>query len=266
MRQIIYFLGDVHGVFGKLNEFIDREIRRREVFSRIARDCRISGEDFEILIIQLGDFALFWPGCDNRGKIDNRLDFLPGGRIKIHWCGGNHDDWDEIERRLSGRDMDEHDAGIFLHGFGSTLTLANGKTLLFCGGAESVDRDARVMEMMQGGKTCWWKQEGVSREDMERLAAVPAADIVVSHTAPRCFDTESWLVGNGWSGRSREEESRRRLDAVLDRYHPEKWFFGHFHERMSGKTKGCRWLGLADVSQGPEAWQSMDVGEPQTGF
>lgn len=260
-RQIIYIIGDVHGDLGKLNIFIDSKIRKSPIFSEISEDCIREGNEFEIMIFQVGDFGYYWPFADSKGLINNRMDFLPDGYVKIYWCGGNHDDWDVIDNLFieNGDSIVEMDKEIYCCDFGATLNLADGKTVLFAGGAESIDKMWRISEMSQGANKIWWEQEGISEQDLEKLRDVTKADIVVSHTAPMCFNLNRWLANNAYKNEVKDNTSREKLDIIFDRYKPKKWYFGHFHERMGGRYKGCYWLGLADLAEGADAFAVLDV-------
>lgn len=266
-RQIIYILGDVHGEFDKLNDFISDRIRNFYILREIALEYKKKNEPFDILIFQVGDFGYFWPGVDNRGKIYNDVDFLPRGRTRIYWCGGNHEDWDRIDALFSGKSDKlpgaEIDQGIFYCRFGSTLHLADGKTVLFAGGAESPDRMERLKRMKLGKPKGWWKQEGISDADMARLAYAQKADIVISHTAPDKFGLTRWIGGNSFATKERQIDnaSRIKLNEVFDKFKPEQWFFGHFHMRMEGKLGNCTWMGLAEIQGKKRAddWTTLDI-------
>lgn len=259
MRQIIYILGDVHGQFGKLNDFIDARVRKNRALEYAARDGGL-----EVDVFQVGDLGYFWPRFDGRGKIDNRISFLEGGRLKFYWCGGNHDDWDQIDALFSGgAAIAETEPGIYCCNFGAPVALINGETALFCGGAESIDKDWRLAEMRRGAEKIWWPQEGVSRNDVESLAAVPKAEIILSHTAPMLFNLSPWLAGNGFKPKKEDNASRELLNEVYLKYRPKKWFFGHFHERMRGRFEKCEWFGLSDMKYELDCWTSLDIrGQP----
>lgn len=253
--RIIYVLGDVHGNFRLLNEFINKKIRLDKTLRTISPRWRKSNDDLQVLILQCGDFAYFWPFDDSRGAIKNAVEFLPAGYVPIYWTGGNHEDWDELDRL--GTDIAEIDKGIFYCPFGSTLKLAPSVTVLFAGGAESADMDWRWIEMKKGAPKIWWEQEGISEEDMARLDKLSHADWIVSHTAPYAFDM-SKKAGYAWDlGSHVNEASRGKLERVLVKYEPSRWFFGHFHHYKSGFTDGCEWECLSSLGSATKSWDKV---------
>lgn len=240
-ERYIYILGDVHGDFVALNRFINKEIRQNKSLRE-----SVKGDDARVMILQCGDFAYFWPFCNSGEAIRNRIDWLPGGQVPIYWTGGNHEDWDELDRL--GTQIMEVGKGVHYCPFGTTLEISPDVTVLFAGGAESseYDRQDRLADMANGCEKIWWEQEGVSEADLARLADVPKADWVISHTAPASFDLASKM--RGWEfGVHLNEPSRQMLDAVFRKYHPKRWFFGHFHQYAQGETDGCQWKCLANL-------------------
>ena len=217
-RTLVYVLGDVHGDMGRLNTFIDRKIRQHPIVKTLAEDGARGGDEFRVVILQCGDMAYFWPFVDHADMIRNLIDFLPGGRVPIYWCGGNHEDWDQLDGLFSPAsladrtNMAEVEKGIFFCRFGATLELVPDITVLFVGGAESIDKDYRLRKMRSKGcPKIWWEQEGIGEADMERLKNIPRADLIISHTAPKAFSLAPSLAGNAWDGKHIDEPSRELL-------------------------------------------------------
>ncbi len=119
--RYIYILGDVHGDFGALNKFINREIRQNKA-AQSPRGFMKKVDDLQVIILQVGDFAYFWTGYDNTGAIKNHIDWLggQGGLCPLFWCGGNHEDWDALDA-LGGRGQRN------LGGRGGACTLGGGR-------------------------------------------------------------------------------------------------------------------------------------------
>lgn len=262
--KIVYFLGDVHGNMNRLNAFIETWVRRHPQVRTLAEQYEKDGEPFDVLILQCGDMAYYWPDLNNLGRINNEVDFLPSGRVPIYWTGGNHEDWDRLDRLFpvgsaaARSNIAQVDDGVYFCRFGATLELTPDITVLFAGGAESIDKDYRLQLMREGAPKIWWDQEGISKEDLDRLANVPSAQIIVSHTAPSVFNLKPFLAGNSWERIGHlDEPSRYLLDELLARYHPQNWYFGHFHKYMMGKTDDCHWEGLASLDSGEKFWTSI---------
>lgn len=251
--KIVFILGDVHGDFEKLNEFIDVKIRSHPAIRALAEDSRRNGGELEVLILQCGDMAYFWPRKSNLGQIRNNVSFLKNGRVNIYRCAGNHEDHDQLDALFSpGSEEDRNniaqiDEGIFFCRFGATLKISPEITALFAGGAESVDHMARFLKMCQGYHKIWWTQESISEADIARLDTVKRADWIISHTSPMCFGIEAYLAGNPWSEVPKDNTSMIMLDRVFAKYCPKRWFFGHFHIHALGKYENCEWECLADM-------------------
>lgn len=255
--RVIYVLGDVHGDFGALNRFINKEIRQNNLLRAMMLSWREEGDDLQVMILQCGDFAWFWPGLNSENGIRNQIDFLDGGLISIYWTGGNHENWDQLDRLGCG--IAEVGAGIYYCPFASTLEISPEIVVLFAGGAESADKDWRLEEMARDGVKIWWEQEGISEADMARLAFVSRADWVISHTAPGSFDVQAHLRPTRGSVGHLQGQSRAKLEQILMTYRPKRWFFGHFHHFMRGEVDGCQWEGLSPLGGGARAWDKIYV-------
>lgn len=258
MPKIVYVIGDIHGDFGALNTFINKQIRQNKSLRAIAADWRARGEDLEAIILQCGDFAFYWPGCNNDRAIQNEISFLKSGLVTIYWCAGNHEDHDRLDSLFSenspacSSNIAEVGKGIYFCRFGATLNLAAETTVLFAGGAESTDKSERVAHLS------WWPQEGVSNADLDRLNDVSRVDIVISHTAPAAFNLDSQMAKQWWNTSYHlEEASRYMLDEVLEKYHPREWYFGHFHKSMHGRCDGCDWECLNCLGSSGKTWEKL---------
>jgi hypothetical protein len=204
----IMVLGDVHRDFGALNALVNRKRPQ--------------------LILQCGDFG-FWPKItrkDSRGNLKvNRVPIMKDS--KLYWADGNHEDhWS-----LKGLPSNEIWPNVFYMKRGSTLTLPDGRTVLFMGGAYSVDQYMRTLGYD------WFPDEVISTMDLEQLPDTKV-DIVISHTCPREFE----VMGDDMR---LDDSSRMALSYILTKYRPSLWYFGHFHYYKTGVTRGCRWAGLS---------------------
>lgn len=126
---MVYIVGDIHGYFGHFNQLLNRLPKS------------------ETIILQVGDFG-FWPKLDGQeysGKCGKRLWDQYGINnqdIKIYWCEGNHEDLPTLFKS----ENNEHMKNIFWQKRGSTLTLPDGREVMFIGGAKSIDKKFRVEE------------------------------------------------------------------------------------------------------------------------
>ena len=197
-------VGDVHGSWGALNNLINSKKPN--------------------IILQCGDFG-FWPSLHPIGPKD-----IKNKDCKIFWCDGNHEDhW-----ALGKLKNNEVAPNVFYMKRGSTLTLPDGRTVLFMGGAESVDRKWRTIGFD------WFPDEIIKPRELDFLPDT-TVDIVISHTCPLSFDMDSFVITKD----KLIDPSRHALSYVLHCYKPKLWYFGHFHKWGKGKFEGCEWTALS---------------------
>lgn len=253
-HKLVYVLGDIHGEFGALNAFINKEIRGNKRIRTLAAGLKAKGIELEVLFLQAGDFGFHWPGEDNSGAIKNTVDFLCDGHIKIYFCAGNHEDHNALDAlfqdnpQANETNIAEIEPGVYFARFGATLCLTDGITVLFSGGAESCDRDGRTEGLS------WWPQEGISDEELARLETISHADWVISHTAPNTFPLRGCFVSS-----KAFEPSRGKLEIVFERYRPKRWFFGHFHDHMTGEAYGCEYACLNHLGSGDVWYEKIEL-------
>lgn len=203
----LYILGDVHGDFGRLNTFINKKFPQR--------------------VICAGDFG-FWPGHKEfeLSKIKNRF-------TEVLWIDGNHENIEKIQEIIGNSRELTPIQNITYCPRGSTLTLPDGRKILFMGGASSIDKHWRTPGYD------WFWQEDISYKDMEALPD-EEIDIVISHTCPSSF-LNTMLSKDA---RKFNDPAYEYLEFILDKYKPKLWFFGHWHCRKEGFNKGCKWVAL----------------------
>ncbi len=143
---IIMVMGDVHGEWGKLYSLINNKKPG--------------------IILQCGDFGYFPKFKDYHPH------HIKNGDCKIYWCDGNHSDHDTL-RKIKRTEIRPN---IFYMRRGSTLTLPDVRTVLFMGGAESIDKHLRTPGID------WFPQEVISQVDFNNLPPEDTKiDIVISH-------------------------------------------------------------------------------------
>lgn len=195
------------------------------------------------LVLQVGDFGYF-PELPRY----NPREWGMTSPVPVHWCDGNHEDHRALARlraSASGQRVAHQVAtNIIWQDRGSTIELPDGRIVLFMGGADSIDKRSRV----EGDS--WFAGEQITDADM---AALPEGrvDIVISHTAPNRI----LLSAVNFPDALVRDPVREKLDAIFEKYHPKRWYFGHWHAPMRGQADGCRWIGLNDLSgNGYYAW------------
>jgi Icc-related predicted phosphoesterase len=183
----ILIVGDVHGYFGRLNTLIN--------------DKRPD------LMICCGDFG-YWPGIDGLS-----FEIIKPQDTKILWCDGNHENHWELAKRKTNEIV----KNVVYMPRGSVYTLDDGRTILFMGGGDSIDKNQRTLGYD------WFPEEIITQKDIENLPDVKV-DIVISHTCP--LEIIEILVRRRFK---EVEPSNHALSYILNRYRPDLWYFGHWH-------------------------------------
>ncbi|MBR6467533.1 MAG: metallophosphoesterase, partial [Desulfovibrio sp.] len=148
-------------------------------------------------------------------------------RTEIRFCDGNHEDHSSLLASAPRGSFEpvELAPGIVYQPRGSAMDLADGRRVLFVGGAKSVDWRFRTR-----GRD-WFPEEIL--EPRHLPSPLPQADVVVSHTAPLRFGLDRFgrgcAFGPGFD--ASPDPSRETLDLVLEGAKPRVWIAGHWHER-----------------------------------
>lgn len=202
----ILIVGDVHNEFGRLNELINR--RNAD------------------LIIACGDFG-FWPAVPWAEPLSNiKLQKTK----KLLWCDGNH----ENHWALRDRTTDELAPNIIYMPRGSTYKLEDGRTIMFMGGAHSIDKQFRKLGID------WFPEETIRQSDFQNLPNIKI-DIFITHTCP----VELLNDMLKFDKRKHTDPSNHALSELWRIYKPSLWFFGHWHRHSTGLMMGTRWYSLS---------------------
>lgn len=189
-------------------------------------------------IIQVGDFG-FWPGLRER--------YTPPPR-KIYFIDGNHDDIGALVG-LSPFEW-ENPVEIWPNAMyvprGTVMEL-DGKTILFMGGAKSIDRAWR---RKNSGVNAWFEDEVIRPRD--QLHAVLSAngkkiDLMVTHTPPQ------WMVDKYFGVPGAEWGLPADWSDISAKYVEDLWkavdcpplVCGHMHRAVEDGV--CRILDINEV-------------------
>jgi len=222
----ILICGDTHMEFGKLNQLLSKKQPD--------------------MVIVVGDFG-YWPSLMevrlNYGwggsttnyikKETNCLSKIKPGKTKIYWVDGNHEQHSELNKYQNGK-IHELEKNIFFCSRGSSLTLSDGRNVLFIGGAYSIDKNQRTE------RVDWFHEETISNKDYDKAISHEKIDIVISHTAPEYFAPD---LMNGNMAKI-YDPSCKALNGIFDKYKPPLWYFGHWHFYKEAVFKGCYWTCL----------------------
>lgn len=217
-KERILVVGDLHGDWGRLNSLLNKH-----------------GPD---ILLQAGDFG-WWPRMELKkpvlyGQQDKWIlkGVKPQGTM-VYWLDGNHEDHDDLDS-LGRRQKSEILCyeNVIYKPRGTTLTLKDGRVVLFMGGADSIDKHMRT----QGFD--WFPRELPCKSEEDRALQYDHIDIVVSHTVPY-----EWIPDIGRADKLLDP-TRNILSAILEKYQPSLWFSGHWHKYSHGRYKNTRWFSL----------------------
>jgi Icc-related predicted phosphoesterase len=219
----ILIVGDLHGDWGKLNQLLTKK-----------------NPD---IVFQCGDFG-WWPKMEVIKPVlygrQNTwiLDGIKRHGSQIFWCDGNHE-----EHLLLKQDGKIHKMyqGVNHCSRGSIVTLPDGRVVMFAGGADSIDKNQRML-----GHD-WWPEENITNGQLDIMLSHDRVDIVISHTCPVSFKIK------GSEGKS-IDPNRHALERVMEKHKPSLWYFGHWHYHMEGKVGDTRWICLDYPKHGGRWW------------
>lgn len=212
MNNVI-ITGDIHGNFEYLNKLINKFKYKLD------------------LIICCGDFG-YWPSSSTPLNIESQ-------GVTILWCDGNHEDHWAIHK-LSDNEITKN---VFYMPRGSTYKLRDGRTILFMGGAASIDKQYRTLGID------WFPEETISQKDMMDLPNIKI-DIFITHTCPKelhslMLDEEPNYIN---------DPSIYALSTLWQIYKPPLWFFGHWHQYNEGDLENTKWYSLSCVDSNSKWW------------
>lgn len=227
VSENIYVVGDIHGDWGSLNAFM--------------------AEKRPKAILQTGDFG-WWPQFEVRKRTLYRQKGWSHKGLKVpdgctvYWCDGNHENHEDLAKYSEPTELYK---GVVYMPRGSTLTLEDGRRVLFMGGAESIDKMQRTLGLD------WYEEEIINQYDIDQALSRDKVDIVISHTVPR-----EWIPAD------REEKlndpSRHALSRVLEHHKPKLWYSGHWHKESKGVYESTKWYSLDYPRHGGRWWRKLD--------
>lgn len=206
-KNNIIVIGDLHTNFSKLNQLINKKKPK--------------------IVLSTGDFGIFSKFEGSKLGLPPMIYSLdnikPGPYCRIYIAFGNHDDWSIL------RDVEDDFKIVAKNTYAmkrfSYITLIDGRTVLFVGGAESTDSAYRIPEHD------YWIDEVLLEEDMYSLPDI-TIDIIISHTCPKEFVPIKHP--------RRTDPTEVNLSKLLYLYRPKLWYFSHFHTYKTGYFKKTR--------------------------
>lgn len=208
----------------------------------MAHACRVEAD----IVFQLGDFGYGWSRPQRKGTGEHYCLFseqvakfvkktenvATGGVIPVYWLGGNHENYDFLERELAnGKRLHRNGTwevapNVFYVPRGVILTFGSVR-FLCCGGGTSIDRNSRVE-----GES-WWPQEAITDDDVVACQRAGEADVLLSHDFPwECEVIDRHL--DPWWGEWAQQQviaSRQRISGIAYNANVSRVYHGHLHIR-----------------------------------
>lgn len=256
MRAVI--AGDVHG-----------NVDHVRFLMEVCRDV-----DARFLVV-VGDFG-FWPHVDWGREFLEFVEFeAQWSDLHVLWVDGNHENHDELDRLrdgLSDDDLTVVSPHVFHVPRGCRFELG-GLLCVGFGGALSVDASHR-----REGES-WWRQELVSRGQVDRLRwrmehadwGGRAVDVLFTHEAPLASGMYA-PAHHGVDELSYKDvipeslAQRRLISEVADLVRPRMQFCGHHHvrrtfDRTFGDGSTCEVQVLGRDTMGADSYFVLECGE-----
>jgi len=174
--------------------------------------------------VHVGDFGFDWPGA-KRGRYESKLNkYLLDLGITLVVSGGNHDNWDTMEKLMV------EDDGLATVKSNIRVLPRGGRTLIEglevggLGGAFSVDYKYRTE-----GKDWWLNEEPTSDEALALITDGPL-DILITHDAPAGVPLEGDFQLDA-ELTEKANKTRNLLREVVEALAVPHVFCGHWHQR-----------------------------------
>ena len=216
MNDII-FIGDIHGKFNSISNFIDR--------------INIKNTQF----IQVGDFGLGFNvhDIDNLTILNKKLE---ESKNFLYIIRGNHDCpkyWKPLNILKKLNNI------YFVPDY--TYMKINELQYLFVGGGISIDRSKRIIN------TSYWKNEEIILDDSKLNQKI---DILVTHVPLRSVFLE--FTGNidYWFQNDKQlkkdlDKEEEILSKIFQKTKPKYWISGHFHISQKIIFENCEHITLS---------------------
>lgn len=220
----IGFLGDTHGTSHVVTDALD--------------NFKLEGITH---VVQVGDFG-FWPGKPGQQFLAVVNTHLAKNEQTLFVTPGNHEDYAFLKHLNTREDgWQEAREHILVAPRGHRWEW-DGVSFVSLGGAPSVDRAWRLDFQRKQGSPVWWKEEDITREDMDRTMEGGYADVMVAHDAPFGVPTvERNISGNPFNFTEEDlrygYEGRCKMREVVDVVRPKLFFHGHYHFKVDDKLE-----------------------------
>lgn len=228
----ILVAGDTHGNYQHV----------RDVF---AHACRVDADK----IFQVGDCGVGFKFSQFKGRnglvecwwLKKISDLVEESGVPWVFIPGNHDNYDYLDRVTADMEPEPDGTyqlhkGVFYVPRGTVLEW-DGKRILCCGGAVSVDRFPRPAWDWKGRKEGenWWAGELITEADVQTCKAAGQANILFSHDFPIEVQEVDRHLDPGWGewAQVHSLESRYKISGILANCGAKLVIHGHLHRCYS---------------------------------
>lgn len=204
-----FVTGDTHGRLDRIYNWVDK--------------MNFNNENINIIIA--GDAGICW----RKDCVDMDTAIRRQEQYKFHlwFVCGNHENFDILDQIPRDENGIAHlTNNLHYISRGSIITF-NHKTILCCGGADSVDKHLRTKHIS------WWPQEQITEDDINKCLNnnLSHYDYIITHTCPLSVFKKnmSYLCTLDLNQSEIDHTSEERLEKLVENISFNKWFFGHFH-------------------------------------
>lgn len=207
----IGFIGDVHRRFDILEPLVNN------------MDCD--------LVIQCGDYGL-WVDIENELPDRYKLKF----NKLVMFVEGNHDNYTFLSNNRSEIDIQPREIcnNLLWMPRGSRFQ-KGGKKFFFCGGADSIDKEYRLMYY----PNTWWSEERIDMNILDYVDKNEEFDFIVTHERPSIISRKL-----GYEVLNNPISSAFVLDKLFNKVRCKNWIHGHWHENEICKCDDTMFIGL----------------------
>ena len=225
----VYVVGDTHGSTALGCEKLNTD--------NWPEQKSLSSDD--ILII-LGDFGFIWEAEEDKTE-RWWLNWLLDKKATVCFLDGNHENFYRLNNfpvtQWNGGNVHivktRGDKNIY-HLMRGEVFIINGLKLFVMGGAESTDKENRIIDVS------WWKEEVPNNAEWyyadKKLAQHDnRVDYILTHTAPSKIITNMGLVG--YDKERVNDPTAKAFDTLVETVKFKQWHFGHFHQDVCFRDK-----------------------------
>lgn len=202
-----FLKGDIHGNLFELIYFIQK--------------LKL-GEGDNIIV--LGDCGIAWRKDKKDLKRNIEAWEEEGNGVKLYFLDGNHENFSILNSLPIENNMGKISDSIFHLKRGQVYNF-EGKKILVCGGADSIDKEYRIRGLN------WWSGETITQEDIDNIPA-GHYDYVLTHCCPRSVFEENKVFLCTLDNVNQDNvihTSEDRLEELKNKITFGTWVFGHYH-------------------------------------